>query len=89
LALGAEQRHVRRQVVRYGVALAGAGIAIGVVAALGVTRLVTSLLYDVRPFDSLTYGAVVAGLALVAALASYLPARRASGVDPAEALAAE
>ncbi|HEX5045704.1 MAG TPA: ADOP family duplicated permease [Gammaproteobacteria bacterium] len=89
LALGGDQRGVRRRFVRYGVALAGVGIAIGAAAAIGVTRLIASLLYDVQPFDAATYGAVVAGLTLVAALASYLPARRASTVDPAEALAAE
>jgi ABC-type antimicrobial peptide transport system permease subunit len=71
------------------VALAGIGIAIGVGAAAVVTRLIASLLFDVRPVDAPTYAAVVAGLMLVAALASYLPARRASVVDPAESLAAE
>jgi predicted permease len=89
LALGADRRNVRRQVVRYGVTLAGVGIAIGAVTAAGVTRLLVALLYDVRPIDALTYGAVVIGLLLIAALASYLPARRASAVDPAESLAAE
>jgi predicted permease len=89
LALGGEPRQVRRRFVRDGVTLAGGGIAIGVVAAIGVTRFIASLLYGVRPFDAPTYVAVVAGLTLVAALASYLPARRASGVDPAESLAAE
>jgi predicted permease len=89
LALGADRRNVRRRVVRYGVALAGVGIALGTVAAMGVTRLLVALLYDVRPIDALTYGAVVVGLLLIAALASYLPARRASAVDPAESLAAE
>ena len=62
---------------------------IGLVAAAGVTRLMASLLYDVQAVDPLTYAAVAAGLIAVAALASYLPARRASAVDPAESLAAE
>ena len=63
--------------------------SIGLVAAAGVTRLMTSLLYDVQAVDPLTYAAVAAGLIAVAALASYVPARRASAVDPAESLAAE
>ena len=89
LALGADQRSVRRRFVRYGVGLAGVGIAIGVAAAVGVTRFIAALLYDVRPIDAPTYAAVIVGLTLVAALASYWPARRASTVDPAESLAAE
>ena len=89
LALGAVERDVRRQFVGRGVALATFGIAIGVVAAAGVARLMTSLLYDVEPVDPLTYAAVAIALIGVAALASYVPARRASAVDPAESLAAE
>ncbi|HXS79011.1 MAG TPA: ABC transporter permease [Gammaproteobacteria bacterium] len=89
LALGAEQSAVRRGVVRQGVALAAVGIVIGVIAAAAVTRLMTSLLYGVDPVDPLTYAAVAAGLMAVAALASYMPAQRASAVDPAESLAAE
>ncbi|HZF30705.1 MAG TPA: ABC transporter permease [Gammaproteobacteria bacterium] len=89
LALGADQRSVRRRFVRHGVTLAGIGIAIGVVAAAAAARLIASLLYGVRPIDALTYVTVAVGLTLVAALASYLPARRASVVDPAESLAAE
>jgi predicted permease len=89
LALGAQQRDVRRRFVRHGVALATAGIAIGVIAAAGVTRLMASLLYGVEPVDPWTFGAVALGLVAVAALASYVPARRASSVDPTESLAAE
>jgi predicted permease len=88
-ALGARTRDVQARIVRQGVALAGIGVAIGLVAAAGVTRLMTSLLYDVQAIDPLTYAVVTAGLIGVAALASYLPARRASAVDPAESLAAE
>jgi ABC-type antimicrobial peptide transport system permease subunit len=69
--------------------LTGIGIAIGLVAAGTVTQLMTSLLYGVQPVDALTYAAVAVTLAAIAALASYLPARRAAAVDPAEALAAE
>jgi predicted permease len=88
-ALGAQARDVQRRIVGQGVALAGVGVVIGVVAAAGVTRLMASLLYDVQPVDPLTFAAVAAGLIVVAALASYVPARRASCVDPAESLAAE
>jgi predicted lysophospholipase L1 biosynthesis ABC-type transport system permease subunit len=89
LALGARQHEVRAQFVRNGVALAVFGIAGGVVAAAGVTRLMASLLYEVEPVDPLTYAAVAVALVAVAALASYVPARRAGTVDPAESLAAE
>jgi predicted permease len=88
-ALGARAGDVQRGIVRHGVVLAGLGVVIGMAAAVGVTRLMTSLLYEVQPVDPLTYAAVAAGLIAVAALASYLPARRASAVDPAESLAAE
>ena len=89
LALGAPQARVTRTFVRYGAGLAALGVAIGLVAAAAVTRLMGALLYDVRSIDPLTYAAVAIGLRLVAALASWLPARRAAAVDPAEALAAE
>jgi ABC-type antimicrobial peptide transport system permease subunit len=88
-ALGARARDVQARIVRQGVVLAGIGVVIGVAAAVAVTRLMTSLLYEVQAVDPLTYAAVAAGLIGVAALASYLPARRASTVDPAESLAAE
>jgi ABC-type antimicrobial peptide transport system permease subunit len=89
LALGAQQREVRGQFVRKGVLLAAFGIAVGLAAAAGVTRLMASLLYEVEPVDPLTYAVVAVALVAVAALASYVPARRASAVDPAESLAAE
>jgi ABC-type antimicrobial peptide transport system permease subunit len=89
LALGAKQSDVQRRFVRYGVGLAGFGVIIGLVGAAGATRLMSSILYEVKPVDPLTYAAVAAALTLVAALASYLPARRASTVAPAESLAAE
>jgi ABC-type antimicrobial peptide transport system permease subunit len=88
-ALGAKPRDVQRRIVGQGVALAGVGVVIGLVAAAVVTRLMASLLYEVQAVDPLTYAAVAAGLIAVAALASYVPARRASAVDPAESLAAE
>jgi hypothetical protein len=89
LALGASSVDVKRRIVRQGVVLAGIGVGVGLVAAAGVTRLMTSLLYEVQAVDPLTYAVVAAALIAVAAIASYLPARRASTVDPAESLAAE
>jgi predicted permease len=88
-ALGARARDVERRIVRQGVVLAGIGVVIGLAAAAAVTRAMSSLLYEVQAVDPLTYAAVAAGLIAVAALASYLPARRASNVDPSESLAAE
>ena len=69
--------------------LTSAGVAIGVVVAMVVTRLMTALLFEVSPLDPLTYGVVAALLVGVAALASYVPALRASAVQPVEALAPE
>jgi ABC-type antimicrobial peptide transport system permease subunit len=89
LALGARRSDVQRRFVRYGVSLAGLGVIIGLVGAVGTTRLMRAILYDVQPVDPLTYAAVAMGLVVVAAVPSYLPARRASAIAPAESLAAE
>jgi predicted permease len=89
LALGAQQARVTRAFVRYGAGLAAAGVAIGLVVAAGVTRLMGALLYDVGTLDPLTYAVVALALTAAAALASWVPARRAAAVDPAEALAGE
>jgi putative ABC transport system permease protein len=86
LALGADPPRIARLVLGSGFKLAGAGVAAGTVAALGVTRLLSGLLYEVRPTDPLTFVAAAATLMAVAMLASYLPARQASGVDPAAIL---
>jgi len=86
LALGADSPALRNMVVAQAMKLAGAGIAIGLAAAYGLTRLMASMLYDVKPNDALVFGTVAAVLAFVALLASYLPARRATGIDPATAL---
>lgn len=89
LALGARPAGVVRMVVRQGALLALAGIAAGLLAAFALTRFLRSLLYEVNPFDPATY-ALIAGLLFgVAIAASYLPARRAAGIDPASALRAE
>jgi predicted permease len=89
LALGAQQQELRAMFVRQALLLSGAGIAIGLAASLGLTRLMKALLFGISPFDPLTYVAVPIVLAGAAALASYLPARRAAAVDPVEALKVE
>ena len=89
MALGASPGDARRMVLREGVSLAGVGIVLGVVAALLSTRALSGLLYGVTTMDPLTFGAVPIGLIVVALLASYLPARRATRVDPTTALRAD
>jgi putative ABC transport system permease protein len=89
LALGAEPRDVLKLVVRQGMKPVLAGIGVGVVAAWIGTRLIRSLLFGVSATDPLTFAGVVLFLAAVALLASYLPARRATRVDPMIALRAE
>jgi ABC-type antimicrobial peptide transport system permease subunit len=89
LALGAQQSAVTRRFVRYGAGLAGVGVLIGLGAAAAVTRLMAAILYGVSALDPLTYVGVALALGAAAVLASWLPARRAAAVDPAEALAAE
>jgi len=89
LALGARPGELKRMFVRHGLVLASIGVAIGLGAAAGLTRLMSSLLFGIKPLDPLTYGAGALLLGIAAALASYLPARRASTVDPVEALKAE
>jgi len=89
LALGASRGDVMSQVVGDGVRLAAAGIGVGVLIALAVTRLLTALLYGVGASDPATFVGVVALLALVSLVASYLPARRAARVDPMVALRSE
>ncbi len=86
LALGAQQGELKMMFVRHGLALAGIGVIAGLVAAIGLTRLMKSLLFGISPLDPLTFAAVAMVLVAAAMLASYLPARRASAVDPVEAL---
>jgi predicted permease len=86
MALGAERADVLRLVVGQGLRLALIGIGAGLAAALGLTRLMSSMLYGVRPTDIVTFAAVSLLLAGVAVLASYVPARRATRVDPIVAL---
>jgi ABC-type antimicrobial peptide transport system permease subunit len=88
MALGAAHADVLRMVLRHGLKLTLLGVAVGLVAALGATRLIASLLF-VSPTDGLTFGAISAMLAAVAMVASLLPARRAARVDPLVALRGE
>jgi predicted permease len=89
LALGAQRGQVLRVILGEGMATTGIGIALGILAALALTRTIQSLLFGVTPTDPLTFTMVVVLLATVAALASYLPARRASDADPMDALRQE
>jgi predicted permease len=86
LAIGADPGRLRIMVVRQGMTLAAVGTGVGLVLALGLTRLMTSLLYGVEPADPLTFGLVAMGLMAVALVATWLPAHRASRVDPVTAL---
>jgi hypothetical protein len=88
LALGAQPRQVRRQFVREGLTLALAGISIGLVAAVVLTRLMSSLLFGISTLDPTTYTLMVLIVIVVAVAAAYLPARRASRCDPVEVLRA-
>jgi predicted permease len=89
IALGAQRSVLLRAFVRQGLLLAGAGVALGLAAAAGLTHLMSSLLFGVTALDPLTYAVVSALLLAVSVLASYLPARRAMGIDPVRALRAD
>jgi len=89
MALGARTENVRRLAMRHGLTPAIVGVVIGVGGALAATQLATSLLHGVAPRDPLTFVGVVGLLVLVALGASWLPARRATRVDPITALRAE
>ena len=89
MALGAPHSNVRQLFVGHALLLTGIGLLVGLCAAVAETRLMSSLLFGVRPLDPLTYLAVAAFLAAAAWFASYLPARKATAVDPVDALRAE
>jgi ABC-type antimicrobial peptide transport system permease subunit len=89
LALGAQKSELKWMFVRSALVLTGVGVAIGVGVAAGVMQLMKSLLFGISPLDPLTYVMVPLILVMAAAVASYLPARRAAMVDPVEALRAE
>ena len=89
MALGAQRADVLRMIVRQALVMVSVGIAAGAVGALLLTRLMSGLLFDVRPADPVTFGVVSAALAAVAVVASGLPGLRATRVDPVIALRAE
>jgi ABC-type antimicrobial peptide transport system permease subunit len=89
MALGANRRSVLGMVMGQGMVLAVAGVVIGVLGALGVNRVMTTLLFGVEPTDPATIAAVVATIGTVAVLACYMPARRATLVDPMRVLREE
>ena len=86
IALGAQRRDVLKLVIGQGMALAGAGLTLGLIAAAGLTRFLSSQLFHVKAIDPITYGGVTLLLGVVAFLACYIPARRATRVDPMTAL---
>jgi predicted permease len=88
-ALGAEPRQLERTFLRHGLALSAVGAVVGIVAAIALGRLMTSLLFGVGPMDPIAYLAALVVTIAAAALASYLPARRAATIDPIETLRAE
>jgi ABC-type antimicrobial peptide transport system permease subunit len=89
MALGAEHSEVRRMFVKHGLLLAVVGLAIGFGVAVALTRWMSSLLFGVAAIDPMTYAAVALVLTSATLLASYMPARRATVIDPARALRAE
>ena len=89
MALGAQRAELRWMFVRFALALTGAGVGVGLAAAVGFTRLMKTVLFGVSALDPITFLTVPLVLAAAAVLASYLPARRAASVDPVEALRAD
>jgi len=86
VALGAQARDVLRLVVGHGMKIAATGLVAGILGALAATRAMAALLFEVRPSDPLTYGVIAALLTMAALAACYLPARRATAIDPLIAL---
>lgn len=89
MALGARQQQVSALFVRHGLLLAGIGVVLGLTAAFGLTRFLGSLLFEVSASDPFTYLLTAVGLTAAAVLASYIPSRRASAIDPNETLRSE
>jgi predicted permease len=89
MALGAQRIQLTRTLMWQGLSMVGVGIALGLAAAVPLTRVMRSLLFGVGPLDPITYVVVLTAVAATAALASYIPARRTTSVDPVDALRAE
>jgi putative ABC transport system permease protein len=86
MALGAGHRHVLSLVLKHGMLLAAIGIALGLIGSYLLTRLMTTLLFEVKPTDAMTYVMVAGALIAIALIACYIPARRATKIDPLVAL---
>jgi putative ABC transport system permease protein len=89
MALGATRGTILRMVIREGAVLAAAGMVIGMVGAIAVTRLLGTLLFQIQPYDPLTYAGGLVFLGVVTLVACYIPASRAAGIDPLDALRVE
>jgi ABC-type antimicrobial peptide transport system permease subunit len=89
MALGAAAGEVQSLFLRHGLVITAVGLAVGLAASAGVTRLMATLLYEVSALDPITYALAVVGLGGIAGLATWLPARAATRVDPAHALRGE
>jgi hypothetical protein len=89
IALGAQQSALKTMVVRHGLLLSGVGVVLGLSGAAALTRILSSFLFQISPLDPVTYVSVSAVLLAAGALASYLPAHRASAINPVDALRAE
>ena len=89
IAIGARRADVLRMMLRHGMRLAGIGVAMGLLLAAVVTRLMAGLLFGVSPLDPMTFGLMSAVFVAVALVATYLPARRAAAADPMTVLRAE
>ena len=89
MALGAQQRALQAMVVRHGMLLAAIGVTLGLAGAAAMMGIMSSLLFEIRPVDPVTYAAVSVGLLAAAAIASFVPAYKASAVNPVDALRAE
>ena len=89
VAVGATGPDIARLILRQGLVIVGVGVAVGVVAALGLTRLLRALLYGVTPLDPIAFGAGIGLLLIFAVAASWIPAKRATTIDPVRALRAD
>ena len=88
-ALGASPERLRRGVIAQALGMAGAGAVAGLVVALGASRLLSTLLFEVSPTDPTSIAGALIVLLLVAVIAAYIPARRATQIDPVDALRAD